>query len=135
MNYGGVTLESIYGRSRDSAVKFHVEAILKRMEWIDSILQEIPSERLLVVDFEGLSENYDEYRHVIENFIGNIKQNPNCKGLYFNPELARQNIGIYHDYLTESDINSLEKASNWYMRMIRENTTLQDHIPTNRLGS
>jgi hypothetical protein len=135
MNYGGVTLESIYGRSRESAVKFHVEAIVKRMAWIDSIINEIPSERLLVVDFEGLSENYNQYTHVIQRFIGNIKQKPKLRGAYFNPEAARKNIGIYGDYLNKNDLNSLEEASQWYKRMIKENTTIQKHMPTNRPGT
>ena len=124
MNHGGVVLETIYGRNRKGAIKFHIEAIKKRMEWIDLLKKEFNSDQLLLIDFEGLVQNYDHYVTAIEAFIGNIEpHHKDCK-LYFDPQNATKSIGIHKEYLNGDEIRSLEELDNWYKNMIKNNHIL-----------
>lgn len=116
MNHGGLVLESIYGRSRKSAVTFHVEAIKKRMEWIDKLKTELSKDELLLIDFEGLIKNYDNYRKIIENFIGDLNPNPHKYMKYFNPSNAEKNIGIFNSILKDEDLMELKALEDWYNR-------------------
>ena len=121
VNFGGVALETIYGRSKKAAIAIHVEAIKKRFEWIDSLKKELDKDRFLLIDFEGLINNYNEYKTAIENFIGNLKHTHRLCSQYFDPMIAKKNIGIYNKYLDESDLNSLGDLENWYNNMIKVN--------------
>lgn len=114
MNHGGLALESIYGRSRHGAIRFHVEAIKKRMEWIDSLKAELNEKEFLLIDFEGLINNYENYRKKIENFIGNLNPNSDKFMKYFNPSNANKNIGIYNSVLKNEDLQDLKPLEDWY---------------------
>ena len=121
MNHGGLALESIYGRSRKSAIQIHVEAIKKRMEWIDHLRSELDPEMFLMIDFEGLILNYSKYRNILENFIGNIKPNPAMFKQYFNPEIAKKKIGIYREFISEDELLTIMPLEKWYLRNISTN--------------
>jgi hypothetical protein len=121
MNLGSVTLETIYGRNRNGAINLHIEAIKKRFEWIDQLKKELNQDEFLLVDFEGLVNNYEKYKTVIENFIGNINSHHNNNQLFFNPMNAKKSIGIYNEYLIENEIDSLNELENWYSNMISKN--------------
>jgi hypothetical protein len=121
VNFGGVALETLYGRSQKGAIAIHIKAIKKRFEWIDSLKKELDKDEFLLIDFEGLINNYNEYKTVIENFIGNLKHTHRFCGQYFDPKIAKKNIGIYKEYLDESDLDSLGDLENWYNNMIKSN--------------
>jgi hypothetical protein len=121
VNFGGVALETLYGRSKKGAIAIHIEAIKKRFEWIDSLKKELDKDEFLLIDFEGLINNYNEYKSVIENFIGNLKHTHRFCGQYFDPIIAKKNIGIYKKYLDESDLDSLRDLENCYNNMIKVN--------------
>lgn len=118
MNHGGLVLESIYGRSRKSAVTFHIEAIKKRMEWIDKLKTELSHDELLLIDFEGLINNYENYRKIVENFIGDLNPNPHKYLKYFNPLNALKNIGIYNSILLDEELQKIKPLEDWYNRNI-----------------
>jgi len=121
MNHGGLVLESIYGRSRQSAIKFHLQAVKKRMEWIDRLKTELSGDEFLLIDFEGLINNYELYRKIIENFIGDLNPNPDKFMKYFNPSNAAKNIGIQKLILKDEDIQELKSLEDWYIRNINSN--------------
>jgi len=124
MNFGGFTLETIYGRSRQGAINFHIDAIKKRYVWVDSLKKELDSDRFLLIDFEGLANNYSSYKSIVENFIGNLKPHHRYQKLYFDPIEAKKSIGIYKNYLNDIEIESLIHLENWYKNMIQNNSIL-----------
>ena len=124
MNHGGNLIETLYGRDRKSAIRFHVEAIKKRMEWIDKLKVELDAKNFLLIDFEGLVNNYDLYKSAVENFIGDIKPYAKKHKIYFDPTSARKSIGIYKKYLNSEDQESLFELENWYAKMIKSNQVL-----------
>jgi hypothetical protein len=114
VNHGGVALESIYGRSRKAAMTIHIEAIKHRQKWIDSLVNELQSDSLLLIDFEGLVNSYETYKTIIENFLGiNSKNHSKCK-FYYDPKNAINSIDIYGNYLSKSELESLSELENWY---------------------
>lgn len=123
MSHGGSALESIYGRSRESAINIHIDAIKNRYKWIDSLKKELDPDRFLMIDFEGLITNYDSYKIAIENFIGTKLNHKNPK-LYFDPMKAKKNIDIFNEYLNDSEIESLFELEKWYKNMIKNNHIL-----------
>ena len=108
MNHGGVLLETLFGRGRESAISFHIEAIKKRYDWIETLKKEIEPDRFLLIDFEGLVNNYYEYKSIIENFIGNTSHFHKKPKLFFNPENTKKNIDIYKRYLLDKEIDALK---------------------------
>jgi len=114
MTLSGVTLESIYGRNRDGAINFHIDAINKRFKWIDILKNKLDPEEFLLVDFEGLVNNYEKYKLVIENFLGVIKSGNEIHRSFFNPDNAKKSLGIYDEYLSEKDIRLLSESEKWY---------------------
>jgi len=125
VNHGGAVLETIYGRSRKGAMNFHIDALRKRFEWIDFMKKEFDSDQFLLIDFEGLVNNYDEYKSIIENFIGGIKPHHKNVKSYFDPINAKKSIGIYKEYLNGNEIESLKELENWYKNMIKSNLIIQ----------
>jgi hypothetical protein len=121
MNHGGLALESIYGRSRQAAIRLHIEALKKRMEWIDSLKTELNEDEFLLIDFEGLINNYESYRKTVENFIGEINPNPDKYIKYYNPVNARKSIGIYNLILQDKDLEELKPLEDWYIRTKNSN--------------
>ena len=131
MNHGGNLIETIYGRSRKSAIKFQIDAIKKRMEWIDTLKVELEPDKFLLVDFEGLVNNYKIYRSVVENFIGDIKCCSKKYKMYFEPTGATKNIGIYKEYLSSEEIELTNELENWYVNMIKNNQILPKAFTVN----
>jgi hypothetical protein len=121
VNLGGVTLETIYGRSRKAAITIHSESIKKRFEWIDSLQNELDKDNFLLVDFEGLVNNYDFYKNVIQNFIGNRGQYQTKPKVYFDPNNATKSIGIYSRYLKSDELVTLADLEKWYSNTLKEN--------------
>lgn len=115
----GFNIDSIYGRKRKSALRFHVDAIKKRLKWIDRLEDELDSDHLLVIDFEGLVNNYDEYKLKVEEFIGGIKEHHQLKYKFFDPDRSKENIGICNKYLNNEDLKDLKELDNWYTKRIK----------------
>jgi hypothetical protein len=122
VNSAGVILETIYGRNRKGAIDFHIDAMKKRLEWVDSMRKELEPENFLLIDFEGLVKNYDHYKSVIENFIGVKKEHHQNIKKFFDPKNGMKSIGIYNEYLTKSEMESLCELENWYRNVIQYNS-------------
>ncbi len=121
---GGVTLETIYGRNRKAAMTIHIEAIKKRFEWIDSLQNELDGNNFLLVDFEGLVNNYEVYKTVIEKFIGNNGQYHIKPKIYFDPINAQKSIGLHREYLNNDELETLADLGKWYSDTFRKNQVL-----------
>ena len=121
LSYGQVNIISIYGNDRNGRIKFVIDALEKRLEAIDQWLEVIDPENILLVDFEGLVNNYDVYKSNIERFIGNINGRHKFMNKYFNIEFAKQNsIGIYRHYLTDEDLEALSSLEVWYNKKVKQ---------------
>jgi hypothetical protein len=121
VNLCGVILETIYGRSRKAAITIHTESIKKRFEWIDSLQNELETDNFLLVDFEGLVNNYDVYKNVIRNFIGNSGQYQTKPKVYFDPKNATKSIGLYSEYLNNDELEIIADLEKWYSNALKEN--------------
>lgn len=115
----GDNIMSIYGRDRKGMIKFLIDAIRKRFEDYDYLENLLPPEELLLIDYEGLVNNYDVYKSVIESFIGDLKYKHKFQKKYFDPNVSLNNIDIYKNYLSEADIMELSELEDWYLKKIR----------------
>lgn len=117
MSLSGYTLESIYGRSRQSAIKFHTEALKNRYCWVSSLRESLDKDQLLTIDYEGLVKHNKSYRKSIEEFIGGGGIGRG-KERYYDQIRAENSIGIYSDILTENEISSLSELEHHYQNII-----------------
>jgi hypothetical protein len=132
MTIAGDNLEAIYGRNRIGAIRFQVDAIKSRLKWIDNMEKELGSERLLLLDFEGLIIHYEDYKSKIEDFIGGIRDNHKFKNKYFDPVLSGGNIGIYRKHLKEEDLKELTELEEWYWKRRAKGSDLEEQIRAGR---
>lgn len=123
-----ITLETIYGRSRKSAMQLQINALKKRYEWIEMLLRDMGKDEFLLIDFEGLVNDYPNYKTIIEKFTGNIQKHHNNPKRYFNPDTTRKSIGIYESYLSESEIEKMHELENWYLKIVNANQTIRTFI-------
>jgi hypothetical protein len=133
MNHGGVAIENFYERNRNGALRYHIDAIKKRYDWIDKLKKELDSNDFLLIDFEGLVKNYIEYRFIIENFIGNIKYNHKKHKKYFDPMNAVKNIGIFRESLDRIEIRSLDDLEIRYKEMLKNNQQAWEFLKSTML--
>ncbi len=118
MTLAGYNLETIYGRDRIGAIRLSIDSIRCRLKWIEYLEKVIEPNNLLVLDFEGLINNYDVYKSKIEDFIGGIKNHHRFKNKYFNPLHAKGNIDIYKQYLYQDDLPNLAELEDWYINKV-----------------
>lgn len=128
MTLAGVNSQSIYGRERMGAIKFHIDAIRKRMEWIDLMHSKLSREEFLLIDFEGLINDYHRYKRVIENFVGNSKDNHTQKNMFFDPNTSNNNIGIYKNILSHEELELLSELNSWYERIKLRNSLIINEL-------
>lgn len=129
MTISGLNSEIIYGRNRKGAFKFHVEAIKKRMEWIDSMKKKLDPDKFLLLDFEGLVHNYEVYKAIMEDFIGEMKGHHTFKGKFFNPEKSKANTKIYKNILTDDELEQLIELDSWYKYTVINNRITSNATP------
>ncbi len=123
MTYTMDNILSIYGHDRKGMFKFLTDALRRRLEYFDKLKSELDSERFLLLDFEGLINNYEEYKTRIESFLGLTPDNHILKKKYFDPDISKTNIGIYSTYLTNQEIESISDLEIWYNDKLSDTTT------------
>lgn len=111
-------LEAIYGRDKKGAMRFHIDAIKNRLKWIDYLERILDKDRLLLIDFEGFVNNYDDYKSKVEDFIGVTKANHKFKNKFFHPIKSMENIGIYNKYLSKDELKDLSDLDVWYLNRV-----------------
>jgi hypothetical protein len=120
ISYGQFNIISIYGNDRNGRIRFLKDALRKRFEMIDQWLELLNPSEVLLVDFEGMVQNYEVYKSEIEKFIGLDSADHKYKKIYFNPDVALKNsIGIFRNYLTDDEINDLSNLNEWYNNKLR----------------
>jgi hypothetical protein len=127
LSYGQFNIVSIYGNDRKGRFNFITEALRKRFEKIDQWLKVLDQGEVLLVDFEGLVKNHDLYKLEIEKFLGIDGLNHIDKRKHFNPDIAlRNSIGIFNDYLDDSEQNALADLEEWHGQKIKTWTGILD---------
>jgi hypothetical protein len=124
MTFTGVNILSIYGKNRKGMFKFLVEALKKRLEEYDNLERILDTDKLLIIDFEGLVNKYEAYKSIIENFLGITNKNHKLKNIYFDPDTSKNNIGIYRNYLSEEDLEGISELEEWYINRIKNQNQL-----------
>lgn len=120
LTYGQFNIMSIYGNDRKGRMKFMTDALKKRVVLLDQWIKILGPDQILLIDFEGLSYNYDNYKSQIEIFLGLNCDRQNFKKQYFNPEVAIKNsIGIYKNYLTDEEVEDFTELEIWYNNKVR----------------
>ncbi|MCA0932639.1 hypothetical protein LCM02_09265 [Lutimonas saemankumensis] len=122
MTLSGVTLETIYGRNRAGALNFHIDAIKRRLEWVDSLKNHLEPDSLLLIDFKDLTVNYDETLNAIEEFIKGMKNKHNKKKLFFDPKTGQKSIGIYNEFLNKKELKSIIELEELYEKLVGANS-------------
>jgi len=118
MTLAGINIDSVYGKDRRGAMKFHIDAISNRLKWIEYLECKLNKDRILVCDFEGLVNHHEEYKTKLEDFIGVTKENHKFKNKYFDPVKSKENIGIYKNYLNEDELKYLSDLVDWYFKKV-----------------
>ncbi len=73
-----------------------------------------PHPNRLLVRFEDFVLNYDEVSAVINDFTGIKEVNHIHRREYFNPEVSKQNVGLYRSYPKQDEISFIEKELRKY---------------------
>lgn len=116
LNYTQVNVMSIYGKERKGMIKFQTDALLNRMENLIHLTEKIDDERLMLVDFNDLVNDYDRCKTSIESFIGISDAFHKYPMNYFNPENTRKNsINIYKDYLSDEELHYFDELEKAYL--------------------
>lgn len=114
MHPTSVNILSIYGRDRKGMMQFLTEALKYRLQDLDSLEKALEPDEVLMIDFEGLVNNYEHYKTMIENFLDISDSNHKNRRKYFDPELSKKNIGIYKNFLNEEDLHLMSELEEWY---------------------
>jgi hypothetical protein len=117
--------QMLFGMDKGNRRPFHtlIDTTLMRMNYIDKIIEKVGNDRFLMLDFEGLVNNYDLYVSIIERFIGLSPENHVMKYRFFNPEESVLTIKKFIHLIDPSDIDKLELMKIWYernMKIIKE---------------
>lgn len=107
-NWGGNFLETLHGRDRVSAIKMFIRDIEIKYDIINQRLDNLGTDRFLLVTFESLVNEYDRMVGVIEEFLPGITGHHICEKRYFNPAVSTKNISHFRDYLDESEMTLLD---------------------------
>lgn len=120
LNYAQVNVMSIYGNSRKSMIDFHVDALKGRLERICELKKIIPDDKLLLIDFEGMALKYEQYKPLIEDFLGIENLHHRCPKKYYDPDAAiRNSIGMFRNYLSKEDLDDLKDVEDLYNNRIK----------------
>ncbi len=115
MTYTVDNLASIYGTERKGMIRFNVDAMKARNEWLDYLEGSLPRDQLLIIDFEGLVNMSDQYKATVEKFLGVDPGHHTREKRYFDPGISWGNTGIYKKYLGESDLCDMAPLERWYL--------------------
>lgn len=118
MHPTSVNILSIYGRDRQGMVRFLAEALKCRLQVVDDLERKLGKDNILIMDFEGLVNNYNNYTFVIESFLKIREEDHIFRRKYFNPDMSRNNIGIYDRYLNRKDLDELVELEQWYRKRL-----------------
>jgi hypothetical protein len=108
--------EVLFGMDKDNRRLFHslIDTTIMRIKYIDQIESIAGPERFLKLDFEGLVNNYELYKSIIEQFLELSPQNHKLKGMIFNPAKSLLNINKFINLMDPSDNDKLNPMKEWY---------------------
>ncbi len=96
----------IYGGDRLGAIKYQIHTLQARNEWVDRIKKKHGKDKVLIFSFEEFIKNNSKLRIIIERWLGLNPESKFRKILY--PEVSINNIGIYRDILSSSEVSLLD---------------------------
>jgi hypothetical protein len=76
---------------------------------LNSFPRLLENEKVLIVHFEDLVNDYKGQTSIINDFLGLDANNHSRKLEYFNPEKSISNIGIYRSWANKDDIYRIER--------------------------
>lgn len=94
---------SLFGDSREGAVKYEIFNALSRYESALKLQQLHGEDKVCLVSFESLVNDYDNQKKRIEEFIGLDASACKLERKYFDPLDSVKNIGIADSILTERE--------------------------------
>lgn len=112
--FWNLKLSNLYGRDRESALKFNVSILDKTLHRAQKVFDELGPEKAMMISFEDLVLNYEESKFKIEKFLGLNKSDHTRKHEFLDPDEAKKHIGIYKNVLTQNDLAQIEKLTCWY---------------------
>ncbi len=128
MNWGGVVLEAIYGRSRRDALAMFIKVIEKSYERILEFYSLLGKDQFLLITFENLVNHYEVTKSLIENFLDIGKEHHNQQSRFFNPLLSARNIGYSNQYLSIEEINMINGLEEKFLH-------LKNNVSANNFGA
>lgn len=104
------SMVSLFGDSREGAVKYEIFNALSRYESALRLQQLHGEDKVCLVSFESLVNDYENQKKKIEEFIGLDPDSCKFEKKYFNPLDSVKNIGIADSVLTEREKELIKSA-------------------------
>ncbi len=112
MNWGGVALEAVFGRTKKDALNVFIRMIGNFYKKIDEFARILGKKRFMLINFEDFVTNHDNAKASVESFLGKFDGNHIHPNKHFDPAKSVKNIGIHDSHLDLDEIellNDLEK--------------------------
>ncbi len=103
-------LVSLFGDSRKGAIKYESLSALHRFERAKELEKLHGADRVLLLSFESLVQDYENQKSIIEKFVGLDPSDCRNEFEYFNPEKSVKNIGISKDILSSDELEIVSAA-------------------------
>jgi hypothetical protein len=97
-------LIDIYGDGRLGAIKYEIDTAAARLNNANKLQKLLGNSNVMILSFERLVNDYVEAKTDIERFLALEAASHIRKGLFFDPSLSRNNIGIYKKILTKEEL-------------------------------
>lgn len=101
---------SLFGDSREGAVRYEIFNALNRYESALKLQDIHGADKVCLVSFESLVNDYENQKARIEDFLGLDAENCVSEKKYFNPCESSKNIGIADAILSDNERNIIKSA-------------------------
>lgn len=109
----------IYGGDRIGAIKYQVETLKARLNWLDKIQKHHGEDKVITISFEMFINHHEKIRKALENWLGLQEKDKEFKKLKLNESV--KNIGIYPEYLTKKEVLLLDEIYESYLEREKNN--------------
>ena len=97
-----------FNATTNNPFKFMCKTIKNREKNMHYIQKKFTTEKVLLIKFDDLIENYPQIKTKIEQFLGNITLNHFAPLSWFNPEVSRTNTLMLKNILTIEQIEYIQ---------------------------
>jgi hypothetical protein len=106
-----------YGGGRVGALRMEIDILKDKLNWIQKFQLDHGSDKVLILSFENLVRRYEESTKAIESFLELSNKAHTRKGTRLVPTKSQQNIGLFKDYIRDSEMSLFDEVRKLYHEM------------------